>query len=117
MIDFKALLNQTPEESKAIRDEMDAEYAARMDALLAERLGMLEAIQDDDPRLSDWDREFLSSMRRLATSRDRVSGKIGGELSVLSDARAAALSKIHQKCLKPVEAVMQKTAYPTRMRQ
>lgn len=115
MVDFNALMNRTPEESKAIRDEMDAEFAARMDALLVERRAMLEAIQDDDPRLSEWDREFITSMRRLAASRDLVSGKIGGELSFLSDPRVTYLVKIHQKCVKPVEAVP-KSLYPTRMR-
>lgn len=113
MVDFKALLNRTPEESRAQSERINAEYAARMDERVAERTAMLVAIEKTQNNLREWDRKFIGSMQRKAEEVDQISNKVGGALAFLSDAQMANLTRIHQE---QVQTQPEKSIWPQRPR-
>lgn len=96
MIDFASILNRTPEESKAIRDEFDREYSERKIDLIRTRKDIILQLSGLTLN-SDWDRNFIDSMLIKIDAHDFISGLAGGELAFLSDKQVKILSEMKQK--------------------
>jgi hypothetical protein len=113
MVDFAALLNRTPEESKAIAEKMRADFVAQMEKLVADRIQLLDDIEMNTSHLSVWELQFVQDLQRKAKVPDLISGQIGGTLSCLTDRQVERLTSIHTKHLqvRPIQ-----TMYPQRQR-
>lgn len=87
MIDFKALMNRTPEERAAADEKLrldDIERASRVDALIAERVLQVEQLSEVGA-LTPFERQFVGTMSARGRGFDMISGKLGGRLAFLSD--------------------------------
>jgi hypothetical protein len=87
MVDFAKLLEATrdltPEERAQQQAERQAEWDARMKALIADRAAKIDAACAVDG-LTTKERSFLESLQRQALRTDR-GGSSGGELLAMSD--------------------------------
>lgn len=119
MLDFKALMNMTPEQRKADRDAAQAKFDADRDAKIKTRSEMILSLSAVE-NLSEWETEFLASMNCKLSSKDLISNIIGGELAFLSESQIKSLNKMHLKYIsvedleecKPIA----RTIYPSRPR-
>lgn len=93
MVDFTKLLNQTPEEREAARNEAQAEFDERIGRLINTRLRQVEDLQKLQG-LGEWEERFVDSMRRIAEQHDPITGKVGGKLAYLTDSQAASFDKL-----------------------
>lgn len=104
MIDFRALINRTPEEKAAAAarvEEAERELNEREAALIAERsetVRQLVALLPDSVSMTAWDRSFISSMA-LKLERFDHSGRLGGELAALTERQVCALATMRTRHL------------------
>lgn len=105
MVDFKALMNRTPEEREAARQRVERaelELARHTAGLIDERgswiAKILELVESKQIRLSEWERGFIDSMSIAATYFDDA-GVRGGRLAILKDRQVVALEGMAAKFL------------------
>ena len=105
MIDFKKLMNRTPEEVEAFRLKMDAEYQ-EMENLellkIAKRAAQVVALHQGDFPLDAFEKKFIASLEYKATTYD-MTGRHGGEMAFLSDKQMAILNRLAEKHLPALE--------------
>lgn len=95
MVDFKKLLQRSPEEREEELRRSAARFEAELQATITERTRIVEALSTQ-PGLTDWEQKFLSSMQYLATTYS-MGGTFGGELADLSKGRMESLEKLLTK--------------------
>jgi len=116
MIDFKKLMDQTPEEREAVQARAAEEFAQRTREVIARRTAQIQALEADDAALNAWERDFVSDMSYKATTYD-IAGWLGGNLATLSDKQAENLDRLHAKALKQREAPVSNSPFAQLARQ
>jgi hypothetical protein len=96
MVDFTKLLNQTPEEREAARNEAQAAFHERIGRLINTRLRQVEDLQKLQG-LGEWEERFVDSMRRIAEQHDPITGRAGGNLAFLTDTQVTSFEKLVAK--------------------
>lgn len=101
MIDFKKLMNRTPEEKEADRLAIEARYAEMESvelAKIATRSAQVVALHEGNYPLDAFERKFISSLQYKATTFD-MTGREGGNLAFLSDKQMEILNRLAAKHL------------------
>jgi hypothetical protein len=95
-IDFKALMNKTPEERAADAERSRQEFHTQMNARIAKHKAELEhiaiAMKAEGSAFGQWDHKFVGDLIRKVEQRD-ISGYEGGALMDLS---ASQITQIHR---------------------
>lgn len=102
MIDFKALMNRTPEECAAARERQNAEFLERMQATIQHRSDAVIKVLKARDRLSPEATQFADSLSRMARERDPLSGLIGARLADLTARQVSFLESLVEKVSSPV---------------
>lgn len=116
MLDFKELLNRTPEERRAVVDKVNSDYASVMHKRVADRIKMLTEIQESSVRFNEWEQTFIETLQGKATAVERISGEIGGTLSFMTEKQVEKLQDLHAVAINQTQPQPTQTLYPQRQR-
>ena len=92
-MDFRKLLEMTPQEREASRQAAQDAYERSCEERLATRKAQLAAALELRD-LNGKERDFLNGLNARAACPDHVVGRVGGELLYISDPQAAWLRDI-----------------------
>lgn len=108
MVDFKALMDESPEaKAQRARDLQQSreEFEKRLSDLVAERTVTLTRLKEGNFPFNEFEAKFVDDNHRKSTRRDQL-GTHGGDLAFLSDKQVQKLNEIADRYLsdEPVSA-------------